>query len=51
MSEVFHNDGPEHWCGACRIDRNHKIKDLIVRCVEKGIITRTGGQQLILEIA
>lgn len=47
-----HNDGPEHWCGLCRLGLPHSARPLqkehlIVRCRARGIITDAGVDYLL----
>lgn len=55
--ELIHNDGPEHWCGMCRIGHptppkahGNWLEHLIARCIVKGIITDAGARFIWTEL-
>lgn len=56
MTELIHNDRPEHWCGLCRTGhvianvKSGHIERLLVRCVITGVITELGASQILEEL-
>lgn len=56
IKQTLHNDGPEHYCGLCRVGlphtapenggRREHLEKLIVRCMVSGIIQPQGVDYL-----